>query len=214
MPTPLDTAVLQNPAVAAAISAVLAGNQAGPSSEAGPSTEAEPHTRVPRTTEWRKRKKLLENQAKSQKEAPIMQPKQPRKQYSCRICGDPMTSGGHTQFFGKLFCPNAPGAVSKEEWLSQMRQERAAKKAQQAAQQEALQHAAQQESTQQVAQEETPQQAAQLQAPQPAGQQQAPQQPAQLQAPQQPVQLQAPQQPAHLQDQHADVQQERRQDTE
>ena len=40
-----------------------------------------------------------------------------RKVYSCRICGKPMASPGHTQFRGQRYCPEQPGQMSKEEWL-------------------------------------------------------------------------------------------------
>ena len=45
---------------------------------------------------------------------------QERKEYSCWICGRPMTSPGHTQFYEQRYCPGAPGQV---EWLWMRRQE-------------------------------------------------------------------------------------------
>ena len=51
------------------------------------------------------------------------------QKYCCRVCGKPMTTAGHTQFRGQRYCPDAPGQVSKEEWLDQKRAEAAAKAA-------------------------------------------------------------------------------------
>lgn len=52
-----------------------------------------------------------------------------RKVYSCRICGKPMASPGHTQFRGQRYCPEQPGQMSKEEWLMLRRIEAKAKAA-------------------------------------------------------------------------------------
>ena len=45
-----------------------------------------------------------------------------------KVCGQPMTSEGHTQFRGQCYCPHAPGQVSQQEWLRENKQ---AKKKQQ-----------------------------------------------------------------------------------
>ncbi|PIK44872.1 hypothetical protein BSL78_18257 [Apostichopus japonicus] len=94
-------------------------------STSGSSTAAEapgvaPPAKVSRTTEWRKRKA----QALAQTLAPGTA-KLPRKEYSCRVCGKGMSSTGHTQFRGKRYCPDAPGQVSKDEWLAKQRAEAA-----------------------------------------------------------------------------------------
>ena len=41
-----------------------------------------------------------------------------RKVYTCRVCGQPMKSTGHTRFRGIRYCPNAPGQISLKEWLT------------------------------------------------------------------------------------------------
>ena len=33
----------------------------------------------------------------------------------------------HSQFYGKRYCPNAPGQIPKEEWLAQRRAEKSEK---------------------------------------------------------------------------------------
>ena len=69
-------------------------------------------TKIPRTTEWRKRKQEeKEDKAK---------PKRPRKAYSCSKCNLPMTSEGHSQFKGKRFCLASDGKT-KEEWLIEIK---------------------------------------------------------------------------------------------
>ena len=41
-----------------------------------------------------------------------------RKVYSCRVCQQPMTSAGHTQFPGQWYCPNAPDkSPTRSGWL-------------------------------------------------------------------------------------------------
>ena len=66
-----------------------------------------------RTTEWRHRKPGDGTTAK--------------RKYTCRVCGKEMTSSGHTQFRGQRYCPDAPGQISKEDWLAQRKAEAAAK---------------------------------------------------------------------------------------
>ncbi|CAH1242499.1 Hypp6776 [Branchiostoma lanceolatum] len=53
-----------------------------------------------RTTEWRARKRNAEVAAAGRGK---------RKEYSCRVCGLPVASEGHSQFRGQRYCPNAPG---------------------------------------------------------------------------------------------------------
>ena len=68
--------------------------------------------------------------------APLQCPlpfKMPRKAYTCNVCGLPVMTEGHTQFFGQRYCPSTPGIASKEEWLRVKRAERDAKKASPAA---------------------------------------------------------------------------------
>ena len=50
-------------------------------------------------------------------------PKGPRKEYTCRVCGEVMRSQDHTQFRGQRYCPKAPGQIPKEEWLAKKREE-------------------------------------------------------------------------------------------
>lgn len=58
---------------------------------------------------------------------PLLLP-DPRKVYSCRICGQAMSKQtSHTQFKGKCYCPEESGQVSEEEWLAQQKTEAAAK---------------------------------------------------------------------------------------
>lgn len=73
-------------------------------------------TTVPRTTTWRQRKRTAA--------ASTLPHTQARRKYMCTICGEPMVSTGHSQFYGKRYCPNAPGQVPKEEWLAQRRAEK------------------------------------------------------------------------------------------
>lgn len=73
--------------------------------------------------------------------------KKPRKEYSCRVCGDKLNNSecatcslvhsiltklysatGHIQYRGKKYCPKAPGQVPREEWLQQQKAEFAAAK--------------------------------------------------------------------------------------
>ena len=76
-------------------------------------TEVEVETKVSRTTEWRHKKTGKKNKQ--------------RKTYSCRVCNQPMTSTGHTQFRGQRYCPNASGQISREEWLAARKEEAKAK---------------------------------------------------------------------------------------
>ena len=50
-----------------------------------------------------------------------------RKEYSCRVCGRPMTTPGHSQFYGQRYCPDAPGQLPQE-WLRMKKQVRDRKK--------------------------------------------------------------------------------------
>ena len=43
-----------------------------------------------------------------------------RKRYSCRKCGKPMEAP-HTQYNGRRYCPNEPGALPHAEWLEEQR---------------------------------------------------------------------------------------------
>ena len=80
----------------------------------GPSGSAAPQSR---TTVWRHKKEREEGkQAKT------------RKVYTCRVCGHPMTTEGHTQFRGQRYCPLAPGQIPQEEWLRRKKEEAARKK--------------------------------------------------------------------------------------
>ena len=78
-------------------------------------TEVEVETKVSRTTEWRYKKTGRKNKQ--------------RKTYSCRVCNQQMTSTGHTQFRGQRYCPNAPGQISRKEWLAARKEEAKAKAA-------------------------------------------------------------------------------------
>ena len=49
----------------------------------------------------------------------------PRKTYTCKVCGRPMTSEGHTQFRGQRYCPSAPGQIPQDEWLQKKKDEAA-----------------------------------------------------------------------------------------
>ena len=64
-------------------------------------------TTVPRTTAWRKRKRAAVVSTLPQAQS--------RRKNTCTICGEPMSSTGHSQFYGKRYCPNAPGQVPKKE---------------------------------------------------------------------------------------------------
>ncbi|XP_072050117.1 uncharacterized protein [Amphiura filiformis] len=87
-----------------------------------------------RTTEWRHRKKTA---IQKQQQGKVPAGKVERKQYTCRACDNPMTSGDHTQFRGKRYCPNVFGAPSKQEWLAERREEARQKKAKAAAEKSA-----------------------------------------------------------------------------
>ena len=47
-----------------------------------------------------------------------------RKTYTCGIIGKPAKSAGHSCYNGVRYCPNKPGQVSFEEWLTQRHIER------------------------------------------------------------------------------------------
>ena len=81
------------------------------------SAPAGPSAPQSRTTAWRHKKEREEGkQAKT------------RKVYTCRVCGQPMTTEGHTQFRGQRYCPNAPGQLPQDEWLKRKKEEAARKK--------------------------------------------------------------------------------------
>lgn len=44
-----------------------------------------------------------------------------RRKYTCTTCGLPMTSTGHSQWYGHRYCPHAPGQVPKEQWMAKQR---------------------------------------------------------------------------------------------
>lgn len=71
--------------------------------------------RIPKTTAWRHKKTGTKNEQ--------------RKVYTCKKCGQPMASGGHTQFRGNRYCPNVPGQIPREQWLAARREEAMAKAA-------------------------------------------------------------------------------------
>lgn len=86
----------------------------GPAANISQSTPPRP---ISRTTEWRKRKNVSAGAVV------------PRKTYCCRVCGDPISTGEHTQFRGQRFCSKAEGqTLTKAEWLAQKRAEAATKK--------------------------------------------------------------------------------------
>ena len=86
--------------------------------QATPPTKVEVQsTTVPRTTAWRQGKRT----------AAVAKLPCVRRQYTCTVCREPMTSPGHSQFYGKRYCPNAPGQIPKEEWLAQRRAEKSEK---------------------------------------------------------------------------------------
>ena len=78
----------------------------------GPSAPSVP---VPRTTEWRHRKR----EAQGLSPSPA---KRPRKQYTCRKCG----GTGHTQYYGQRYCPQS--GMSFDEWKAGVVAARQAKK--------------------------------------------------------------------------------------
>ena len=51
-----------------------------------------------------------------------------RKIYTCKVCSQPMTTEGHTQFRGQRYCPHAPGQIPQDEWLKKKKEEAARKK--------------------------------------------------------------------------------------
>ena len=92
------------------------------SSAAGPSglsSGADPSGPTSRTTAWRRKREREQGQ----------KPRE-RKEYSCRVCGRPMTTPGHTQFYGQWYCSNAPGQLPQGEWLRMKKQDRDRKKQQ------------------------------------------------------------------------------------
>ena len=52
-------------------------------------------------------------------------PKQ--RSYMCKLCKQPMSSQGHTQFKGTHYCPHALNQIPVNEWLAQQRLKHAAK---------------------------------------------------------------------------------------
>ena len=42
-----------------------------------------------------------------------------RKEYTCGICKEPTKNTGHTHYRGVKYCPNKPGQLPFEEWLTQ-----------------------------------------------------------------------------------------------
>jgi hypothetical protein len=97
-----------------------------PSVEAGPSAppqavalevDVQTQPKVSRTTEWRHKKTGKKTNEQ-------------RKTYTCKVCSEPMSSAGHTQFRGQRYCPFAPGQIPREEWLAQKREAATSKKKQ------------------------------------------------------------------------------------
>ena len=86
------------------------------------SLPAEIPIRESRTTLWRRRKKAAESGIPPTQAEPTK-----RKAYSCKVCGKPMTSEGHSQFKGKRYCPHEPGVLPLDQWLQQRRAEANAK---------------------------------------------------------------------------------------
>ena len=84
--------------------------------------EAEQAKHVSRTTAWRKRKAETAATDAAVGESKTLETKKnkPRKEYTCKKCGKPMTSSGHTQYRGNRYCPQN-NLQSKEEWLKEMR---------------------------------------------------------------------------------------------
>ena len=122
------------PAAASSVVDQPSDADAGPSAELDLQTqeglpvvivvEAPQLTAMSRTTAWRKRKKEAEAGEQSRTpRCPVA-----RKVYSCRVCGRPMTSEGHTQFRGQRYCAQTPGIAPQDEWLRQKRLEAASKK--------------------------------------------------------------------------------------
>jgi hypothetical protein len=96
-----------------------------PPAEAGPSApsqavasevDVKTQPKVSRTTEWRHKKTGKINNE--------------RKTYTCKVCNEPMSSAGHTQFRGQRYCPFAPGQIPREEWLAERRKAATSKKKQ------------------------------------------------------------------------------------
>ena len=51
-------------------------------------------------------------------------PRKTPKPHMCKHCGKPIWSTpGRSQFSGKRYCPDAPGRISKEEWMRKRRRE-------------------------------------------------------------------------------------------
>ena len=81
----------------------------GLSSAAGPSglSSGADSSGPSRTITWRRKREKEQGQRPREK-----------KEYSCRICGRPMTTPGCTQFYGQRYCS---GALPQEEWLRMKR---------------------------------------------------------------------------------------------
>lgn len=103
-------------------------------SEVGAEAEVTTVT-VSRTTEWRRRKRATSATAVAAGSGggggggpdpsaggPT---KRPRKEYSCNRCKKSISGTGHTQYFGKRYCPELD-TVSKEQWLANRKAEAAA----------------------------------------------------------------------------------------
>ena len=75
-------------------------------------------TTVPRTTAWHHRKRTSRSAV-----ATLPLPQTQARRSTLTICGEPMASTGHSQFYGKQYCPNALGQIPKEKWLIQRRAE-------------------------------------------------------------------------------------------
>lgn len=82
-------------------------------------------------TEWRHRKRKMEEERKAAAKAKGL-PTTPKQcmACSCKLCKKPQTKEtGHLQYFGQTYCPNEPGQIPREEWPAQKSAERRAKKA-------------------------------------------------------------------------------------
>ena len=108
-----DTAGTPVGSTAAGPSGLSLGDGHSSLSSAGVSSGADSSSPTSRTTAWRRKREREEGQ----------RPRE-RKKYTCRICGKPMTSPGHTQFYGQRYCPGAPGQLPQKEWLRMKREER------------------------------------------------------------------------------------------
>lgn len=71
-------------------------------------------TTLPIAMAWHQRKRAAAVATLSEAQA--------SSKYTCTICGEPIASMRHSQFYGKWYCqycPNVPGQVPKEERLAQ-----------------------------------------------------------------------------------------------